>query len=112
MDNNSPDARCALCSAELPRGVRVAFFASPESEEPVLGDFCSVAHAFGTLDEVAGSGALPETLFLGVRVDRADHDEAALTSVMAEIARRAVRAALNDEPELAATPTPPAGQLN
>jgi hypothetical protein len=112
MENSCPNGCCALCGVDLPRGVRVAFFASPESDEPVLGDFCSVAHAFGVLEDVASAGALPDTLFLGVRVDRADHDEGALASVMAEIARRAVRAAMADEPELMPLSQPPPGSLN
>ena len=97
MQPNCSPSRCALCGAELPRGVRVALFASSEAETPIVGDFCTVAHAFTALDSMSAVAVVPETLFLGVRVDRAGHDEVALAGIMAEIARRAVRAAMNGE---------------
>jgi hypothetical protein len=97
MRNNCPTDACALCGAPLPRGVRVALFADADADTPVLGDFCSVAHAFGVLDDMTDTSALPDTLVLGVRVDRQGHDEVALASIMAEMVRRAVRAALADD---------------
>lgn len=116
MRNNFPlPSRCAQCGAELPRGVRVALFATPESDTPVLGDYCSVAHALTGLDEAAQNTVLPDTLVLGVRVDREGHDEAALVSIMAEMVRKAVRAALTVTKVGAppgASPTPPAHHLN
>lgn len=90
-------SQCGLCNAELPRGVRVAFFSDQDSDEPFLGDFCSVSHAFAALEQVSSSSIeMPETLFLGVRVERAGHDETALARIMGEIARRAVQTALQD----------------
>jgi hypothetical protein len=109
----STQFHCALCNAELPEGVRVAFFADQDSEEPFLGDFCSVAHAFVALEQISTTHEMPDTIFLGVRVDRSGHDEDALASVMAEIARRAVRAALaTDEATADTVPPPPPGDLN
>jgi hypothetical protein len=114
MQPYCPSSRCALCDVPLPRGVRIALFASPESDEAVLGDFCSVTHALESLDQLADSASLPDALFLGVRVDRQEHDEEALATIMAEIVRRAVRSAVtgeNDEtPEV--TGRVPHGMLN
>ncbi len=92
--------RCTACRGALPVGVKVAFFVDQESDDAYLGDFCCVAHAFAALDEIAGREEVPETLYLGVRVDRDEHDEAALATVMADLARRAVRAAMAEEQAL------------
>lgn len=112
LPNCSPP-RCATCGGPLPRGVRVALFDTPEATDAVLGDFCSVAHAFQAIDGPSGE-VLPDALYLGVRIDRADHDEDALAAIMAEVVRRAVRAAMQSE--LAANddarPSSPANLLN
>lgn len=111
MDNDCPiGARCALCNDELPRGVRVAFFTSPDTEQPVLGDFCSVAHALFALEELANAAVLPDTLFLGVRVDQTDYDETALATILSEIARRAGLASL--APDETNAPSLPPHRLN
>jgi hypothetical protein len=102
----------------LPAGVKVAFFEDQDSEDAYLGDFCSVAHAFAALDAIAGRDEVPDTLYLGVRVDRDEHDEAALATVMADLARRAVRAALTEEQQAlldeedTLPPPPPSSLLN
>lgn len=111
MDNKYSSSRCALCGIALPRGVRVALFASPDSDETVLGDFCTVSHALAALDTLGGAEQLPDSLFLGVRVDRQDHDEHALAGVMAEIVRRAVRTSMAPD-EMAAASSPPPNMLN
>jgi hypothetical protein len=113
-----PTELCAACGGALPVGVKVAFFVDQESDDAYLGDFCCVAHAFSSLDEIAGREEVPETLYLGVRVDRDEHDEAALASVMADLARRAVRAAMAEEKALLGEeddtlpPPPPSSMLN
>jgi hypothetical protein len=113
MHNNcSSSLHCALCGTALPRGVRVALFASPESDEAVLGDFCSVGHAMDALEDLAGATTVPDTLFLGVRVDRNDHDGSALAAIMADIVSRAVRTAMAGEEALEPPPRQPSSQLN
>ena len=95
MESLGPDRQCVLCGEVLPHGIKLALFSNPEADEAFLGDFCSVAHAFAALEKIAQmSSNAPETIFLGVRVVRDSHDEAALAAIMAEIARRAVRAAM------------------
>src|SRR3954447_13685673 len=111
MALNCSSASCATCGGPLPRGVRVALFDTPDATEAVLGDFCSVGHAFQAIDGPIGD-ALPDALYLGVRIDRTDHDEEALATVMAEVVRRAVRAAMEAELQSAAdAPAPPPANL-
>ena len=112
-----PTQQCARCGASLPIGVKVAFFIDQESDDAYIGDYCSVAHAFAALDEISANSIVPDTLYLGVRVDRDEHDEAALASVMADLARRAVRAAMIEEQafledEDTIPPPPPSSMLN
>lgn len=92
--------KCTHCGGTLIRGVQIAFFIDETSDDVYLGDYCSVDHAFIALDQVAKDSSVPDTLYLGVRVERDDHDQAALAHVMADLAHRAVLAAMSQETQI------------
>lgn len=89
--------QCRRCGGALPVGVKLAFYTDTESDAICLGDFCSVDHAFEALDEV--SSTLPEALYLGVRVERGEHDQAALARAMSDLAYRAMQAEAEERVE-------------
>ncbi len=82
---------CAHCGRSLPQGIRVALFVSPDADDALLGDFCTVAHAIAAVEALPPTADLPNALSLGIRVDRNGHDETALAGIMLEMVRVAVR---------------------
>ncbi len=98
---------CKHCGHLLPRGILVGIYPSRESEEIILGPFCSIACTTSAVNAIPPEQDFPIEMSMGVKVDRQDHDDVRLTTILNEIISYA-----RDNPDTAAIDPPSRTLMN